>query len=152
MSRRRALTPQLRRQLWAFAHEFDIKIRITSRYDFSECTQDTKITIGTKGWNNPKWHMYTTEEIAWSEVIHEVIHALCYRTGKWPAFHKGIDGKRSGEAFRRTAVKAELWVEDMAEKGLKAMYPSYRFYRSYTRSGASIEWLRTHYHTIKKNH
>lgn len=146
----RRVGKRLRRKLTRFAHSFNIHISIRNDKEMSTCFADSRIELGIKGWNKGRFTKYSTEELAWSYLIHEVIHALCYRSGKWPSFHSGFDGKKSGEAFRRTAVKAEMWVEDLSEKGLKAMFPSYKFYRSYTRSEASINWLRTHYHTIKR--
>lgn len=46
-----------------------------------------------------------------STLCHEIVHHLCYRAGVWKEYHNSTDYKRIMFWY----VRAELWVDDVAE-------------------------------------
>jgi len=64
-------------------------------------------------------------------IFHELGHHYCYQNNKWPTYHytksdKNIT-KKDIRNFNRTAIKAEKWVDNWAEKEQKKWFPNLPF-------------------------
>ena len=72
-----------------------------------------------------------------SALLHEAVHIMAYREGKWKVFHdpKHHDYMSISElrTFIATAWRAERWVEKEAQRLLALHYPGAKYWISYGR-------------------
>ncbi len=70
-----------------------------------------------------------------STFFHEIGHIYCWNNGIWKAYHTGkdIDDLTISEkqAFIRTALKAERWVDMWGKKEMKKHFPHLKYQDSY---------------------
>lgn len=84
-----------------------------------------------------------------SAVIHEACHFFALRDGKWPAYHSlCIAGRRPPNnkrlrAWKLTALKAERWIDQQAEKIALRMFPNIEYACAY-RTKDDARWFRCH--------
>lgn len=71
----------------------------------------------------------TNPERLISTFFHELGHIDCKRNGKWKVFH--TNDRTQIQKFRRTAFKAELWIDKWAEKEMKKWKPNMNYVDSY---------------------
>lgn len=72
-----------------------------------------------------------SEEDAILTILHEAAHAYCIKTGKYKIFHKGFDfieNKHEMRIFLDTMIKAEMYVELLAQKLARKFKPEYNYF------------------------
>lgn len=68
-----------------------------------------------------------------STFFHEVGHVEARKKGKFKVYHSVAEFRSRKERmiFNRTALRAELWVEDWAEKEFLKRFPKKKYSRTY---------------------
>ena len=68
-----------------------------------------------------------------STVLHEVCHILATRRGKYLMYHtfQNFESQKGIDMYRRYALRAELYVDKMAQKMCKELFPNVRFQKAY---------------------
>jgi hypothetical protein len=95
------------------------------------------------------------EEKFFSALFHEIGHIHCYRNRIWPAYHyNGILTWAIAKEFKRTAFRAECWVDRWAKKEMKKYFPMLKFDGSYdfkTKKGKDFldEYYESFYKQLK---
>ena len=81
-----------------------------------------------------------TEDKLVSLVLHEVMHILAARAGKYNVFHNApFNGKwteRDAQVYLKTAVFAEMYVDAQANRAAKKMFPHVKFRAAYSNKRA----------------
>lgn len=81
-----------------------------------------------------------TEDQLISLVLHEVMHILAARAGKYNVFHNApFNGKwteRDAQVYLKTAVFAEMYVDAQANRAAKKMFPHVKFRAAYSNKRA----------------
>lgn len=73
-----------------------------------------------------------------STFFHELGHVYCFRNNIYKIYNgDSPKTQRDKRIFRMTAYKAELWVDNWAEKETKRHFPEIHFHRGY---GLNPEW------------
>jgi len=71
----------------------------------------------------------------WCNVFHELCHIICAREGIFPLYHSmgypHLMTKAHKLAVRRTGLRAEVYVDKMAEKIFQAYFPDLTYNQSY---------------------
>lgn len=62
--------------------------------------------------------------------FHELGHIYCIRHGLWRSFHEMESGKNISKV-RRTALKAELWIDKWAQTEMNKWFPEIGYSGSY---------------------
>lgn len=94
------------------------------------------------------------EELAFfiSTVLHEICHILTARKGKFRVYNY-IDpfkcSKKERNIYLQTALRAEVYVDKMAEKLCKRFFPGVRFVKSY-RSKRDKDYLNKDLEQIRR--
>lgn len=70
-----------------------------------------------------------TQEQIVSTFFHELGHVYCKRNKIWNAYHQPHD--HSKQRVRRTALKAELWIDRWAIKEMNKWFPDLKYTGSY---------------------
>ncbi len=85
-----------------------------------------------------------------STVMHEICHILAKRNGKYSVYHSALEFVSMYEykIYKKTALNAELYVDKMAQKLCKKLFPKVRYDKSYN-TKKSRESLKKHLDTIK---
>lgn len=80
-----------------------------------------------------------------SYLLHEVVHILCYREGRYKDFHSSKHPSDMTEkellAYLSTAWKAERYVERRAQEMMKEVFPGYLFHFAYGRRELAKPWF-----------
>lgn len=65
-----------------------------------------------------------TEDKFFSALFHEIGHIHCFRNGIFPAYHyTGMLTLEIAKEFKKTAFKAECWVDKWAKKEMEKKLP-----------------------------
>ena len=78
-----------------------------------------------------------------SFLMHEICHVLAYRQNKFMGYHAAPYDNWTKEAlikYKRTALKAEVWVEKQTEKWSKVL--DFRFENSYDDKGVRKAFIK----------
>ena len=134
----RPITKQDMNRAKKFLAGFSIKTRFNQSSGWASRHQVVAIFTGTK--EDPA----SVSEF-WSCVFHELTHILCGREGKYEVYHLKyhLESKKIRNILRRTALRAELYVDKRAEKTMKMMFPDMKYHQSY-RTQSEIDWLMKH--------
>jgi len=80
-----------------------------------------------------------------SLLFHELGHFYCYDTLKYKEYHYGFYKKNITEkeikSMVRTALKAELYVENWGKKEMKLYFPNMKYIMGYKRRGYIKRWI-----------
>lgn len=77
-----------------------------------------------------------------STIFHEVCHIIATRNRKYAMYHNSdLDSQKDIDLFRRYALRAELYVDKMAQKMCKKLFPKVRYNKTY-RSKREREYLK----------
>lgn len=136
------LKPQTaKRLLKKISSRFGVKIVWTPLEDCGAQTlpESGLIEINSRyGW---------TESRLVSYVLHEIVHILCWKEGKYKVFHSGDmpDSMTTQElwVYISTAWAAERYVDDRAELLMSEMFPDLTFWRAYGRLQHYKSWMDT---------
>ena len=73
------------------------------------------------------------ERILLPTFFHELAHIYCIRNGIYPAYHSYNKNRSKKEvlAIKRTALRAELYVEKLGESMMRDYFPTVRYAKSY---------------------
>jgi len=81
-----------------------------------------------------------TEDQLISLVLHEVMHILAARAGKYDVFHNapfnGEWTERDAQVYLKTAVFAEMYVDAQAKRAAKKLFPHVKFRAAYSNKRA----------------
>ena len=121
---------ELDNYLKSLCHEFHATVRFyktkRSQRTAGQCDlQKRRIEIFVR----PQDNMTMTA----STVMHEICHIICHDIGKYPLFHqvKPVLNWNDAKGVLRTAYRAELYVDKMAEKLFKVCFPGMKYVKSY---------------------
>ena len=95
-----------------------------------------------------------SRDIFISSLLHEICHLIAFRTDKFKVFHcqgnvyNGLQ-TRTIRIYLRTALRAERYVDEQAEKMCEKEFPSITFCRSY-RDKQSISFLEADLEPLRK--
>lgn len=140
----KALIKRRRRIVKDLCRTFGIRYRIKNIRDAGGLAH-IELNRITLDYRNPKsWSKQ--KSLSWfiSVTLHEICHILAHRFNKYPVYHSpSIYFKDNNErlAYKRTALRAEQYVDRWAETLFKKLYPKRRYHRSY-RSEDDKEFLR----------
>jgi hypothetical protein len=82
--------------------------------------------------------------------LHECVHLYCYRNNIFPKYHYHSTLTSSDfTAYKKTAVRAELWVDRKARHLAYDLYPTY--YPEHKRSALSKHYKENVFPFIEKN-
>lgn len=84
--------------------------------------------------------------VMWGHLFHELCHIICAREGKFPLYHSMNQAKTREHklAIRRTGLRAEVYVDKMAEKLFNSYLPDLKYeknYRTWTHRAWHQAWL-----------
>lgn len=84
-----------------------------------------------------------------SALFHELGHMHCYKNNIWYCYHHIRDigyTKKNIRRFKKTAYRAESWVDLWAEKEMKKYYPKFKYKHGYLPGNKNaIKWLNKYY-------
>jgi hypothetical protein len=84
----------------------------------------------------------------YSTLMHELAHIICFQQGIYPAYHIRRSFRKMSQkdkiALRRTALRAELYVDSMGERMFRTFFPNVQYDRGYN-SKESREFLRMYW-------
>lgn len=91
---------------------------------------------------------HTDRRDLYSTLMHEISHGICFQQRIYPKYHIGQEFKqltrKEKASLRRTALRAELYVDRMGERMFRLFFPELRYRRGY-RTKNSQEFLRLYW-------
>ena len=129
---------------------FDVKYRIMHLKDASGYADLSSDTIFIGKFFKKKVNKKQELDFFVSTVLHEICHILAKRKGKYSVYHSPTDFVSMYEykVYKRTALKAELYVDKMAQKICKKLFPNVKYDKCY-RTKEHRQFLKNHLDTIK---
>ena len=95
-----------------------------------------------------KLNITQRKELLPAILFHELGHHYCYKNGLWKIYHSTHAlNEQDANRYKRTALKAEKWVDDWGEKECKKLFKNVNYYKPYHQK-YGIEYLRQ----INDNH
>ena len=137
---------------------YNKKVTETVKKDIREFLKqfDIRVTFCKRGWScadgkNSKVRILffkdRTVKGVWSDVFHELMHVICYRTEKYKNYHHGIfvrgkySSKKTGKYIRKMGIRAEIYVDKKAQELMKIYFPDIPYITSY-RTKEDRDWYR----------
>lgn len=84
-----------------------------------------------------------------SAFFHEMAHILAAREGRFPLYHSSFEAETETHilAIKRTALRAEIYVDEKGRALQRCYFPDIRFIKTY-RCESDRKWLREYYSVL----
>jgi len=119
-------------EMRAFLKDFNVKMKVVS-YGEHSCADIENRTVEIER---------DSVETMWELLFHELCHIVCADEGIYPKYHSMSSAKTKEHklAIRRTGLRAEVYVDKMAEKLYNSYFPTLPKYETNYRTWVPITW------------